>query len=84
MTHAALPGGWRTITLQDIVRGQEPLERGLHNVGLRGADKTKAEQDLAEARTAYLAGDVTTALAVAASIAEDLQTARKPGRGAAA
>lgn len=83
MTHAALPGGWRTITLQDIVRGEEPLERGLHNVGLRGADKTKAVQDLTEARTAYLAGDVSTALAVAESIAAELQTA-KQGRGAAA
>lgn len=81
MTHA---GGWRTITLQDIVRGQEPLERGLHNVGLRGADKTKAQEDLAEARTAYLAGDVSNALAVATSIAEELQTAKQAGRGAAA
>jgi hypothetical protein len=84
MTHAALPGGWRAITLQDIVRGEEPLERGLHNVGLRGTEKAKAEQDLAEARASYLAGDVTTALAVAASIAEELQTTRQPGRGAAA
>lgn len=76
MTHA---GGWRTITLQDIVRGQEPLERGLHNVGLRGADKTKAQEDLAEARTAYLAGDVSNALAVATSIAEEVQHSRQSG-----
>lgn len=84
MTHAALPGGWRTITLQDVVRGEEPLDRGLHNVGLRGADRAKAEQDLTDARAAYLAGDVSTALAVASSIAAELQLAKQPGRGAAA
>lgn len=84
MTHADLPGGWRAIILQDVVRGNEPLERAFDNVGLRGTDRAKAEQDLAEAQSAYLAGDVSTALAVAVSIAEELQQARQPGRGAAA
>lgn len=84
MSHAEQLGGWRAITLQDIVRGEEPLERGLHNVGLRGPQRTKAEADLTEARAAYLAGDIRTAMAVAASIADELQQVRQPGRGAAA
>lgn len=83
MSHE-LVGGWRAITLQDIVRGQEPLERGLHNVGLRGTDRDQAARDLTDAQAAYAAGDVTTAMAVASSIAAELQQAKQPGRGAAA
>ena len=83
-----LPGGWRAITLQDAVRGHEPIERALHNIGIRSSDRsdlaTRARRDLDDAITAYQAGDIGTALATATDLAEEIQRARRPGRGAAA
>lgn len=84
MTHAALPGGWRTITLQNVVRGDEPLDRALEFLQIRKEpDLSRIRQDLTDAIAAYEAGDAGTALAVATSIGKDLKQAR-PGRVAAA
>lgn len=85
MTHADLPGGWRANTLQDAVFGIIPVDRALHLVGVRGGDlDAKARQDIADAIAAHKAGDSSTALAVAADLAEEIRQARQPGRGAAA
>jgi hypothetical protein len=85
MTHADLPGGWRSSTLMDAVAGILPIDRALHLVGVRGGDLAKkAEQDLTDARDAYRAGDEPTAMATASDLAEEIRRARQPGRGAAA
>jgi hypothetical protein len=86
MTHADLPGGWRTNTLQLAVFGLLPIDKALHLVGVRdnGPAAKKAEQDLTDARSAYEAGDQPSALATAESLAEEIRKARQPGRGAAA
>ncbi|MFC5268433.1 hypothetical protein ACFPJ1_40540 [Kribbella qitaiheensis] len=84
-THADLPGGWRTLTLRNAIYGNEPLEQALHSVGARGGDLAKrAKRDMDDAIAAYRAGDETAAMATVASLAEEIQQARKPGRGAAA
>lgn len=82
MTHADLPGGWRAITLAEAVRGERTIDSALHLVGIRGtgAHASKARQDLTDAGTAYLNGDVATALAVARDLAEDTKNTRGPGR----
>lgn len=86
MTHANLPGGWRTTTLMDALTGNLTTERALWLVGIR--DKSdfanKARRDLADAVTAYQAGDQPTAMATAESLAEEIRKARQPGTGAAA
>jgi hypothetical protein len=70
----------------DAVAGILPIDRALHLVGVR--DKSpfakKAAQDLTDAVTAYQAGDEPTAMATAASLAEEIKQARSTGRGAAA
>lgn len=86
MTHADLPGGWRTNTLQEAVFSNLTIDQALHLVGVRdtGAFAKKAKQDLTDAVDAYRGGDEPTAMATAASLAEEIKRARQPGRGAAA
>jgi hypothetical protein len=86
MTHADLPGGWRSSTLMDAVAGILPIEKALYLVGVRGSSglAVKAKQDLTDAVDAYRAGDEPTAMATAASLGEEIKQARQPGRGAAA
>lgn len=84
MTHADLPGGWRTLTLQNALYGNEPIRPALERVGFRGRELERAERDLTDAIQAYQAGDRPTALAVASDLAAEIKQARKPGRGAAA
>lgn len=85
MTHADLPGGWRSSTLMDAVAGLLPIDRALHLVGIRdkGAFAARAKQDLTDAVDAYRAGDEPSAMATAASLAEEIKQVRKP-KGAAA
>jgi hypothetical protein len=69
----------------DAVAGILPIDRALHLVGVRGgALATRAAQDLTDAVDAYRNGDEPTAMATAASLAEEIKQARQPGRGAAA
>jgi hypothetical protein len=86
MTHADLPGGWRSSTLMDAVAGILTVDRALHLVGIRdkSAFAVKAKVDLTDAVSAYQAGDEPTAMATAASLAEEIKLARQPRRGAAA
>lgn len=85
MTHADLPGGWRTNTLQEAVFSNLTIDQALHLVGVRdtGAFAKQAKEALADAVAAYRAGDETNAMATAASLAEEIKQARKP-KGAAA
>jgi hypothetical protein len=85
MTHADLPGGWRASTLMDAVAGITTVDLALHLVGVRGGNlAAKARQDLTDARDAYRNGDEPTAMATAASLAEEIKQVRQPGRGVAA
>lgn len=85
-THADLPGGWRTNTLNLALFGIMPVDRALHLVGIRDKSEfaKRARNDLADAVAAYQAGDQPTAMATAESLAEEIRQARQPGRGAAA
>lgn len=86
MTHADLPGGWRTNTLNLALFGMMPVDDALHLVGVRDSSDfaKRAKQDLADAVTAYEAGDQPTAMATAESLAEEIRKTRQPGRDAAA
>lgn len=86
MTHADLPGGWRSATLMDAVAGILPVDRALHLVGVRDRSDfaNRARRDLTDAVTAYQNGDHPTAMATATDLAEEIRKARQPGRGAAA
>jgi len=83
MSHEQL-GGWRANVLMDAVAGIRPIDLALHLVGVRSGDlATKARRDLDDAVTAYRAGDHPTAMATASDLADEIQKARQPRRGAA-
>lgn len=86
MTHADLPGGWRSAILMDAVAGIRTIDLALHLVGIRGSTglATKAKQDLTDAVDAYRRGDEVNAMATATDLAAEIKQARQPGRGAAA